>query len=340
MKDYKRLGIAALIFNAGAIMLAILSLGIIQYPLFLFLPVIIIASLVLSIISLRGMRKHHSKGLWIPISALVISVILLIPVIYIIVMWSFLFIAFIPETVYSYEVPMTVTIDTFNYEFNKLASSDTRDIFVFTHPKGDDFPEMCAPEFFMFHSLQPLVYFNKDARYSKTAPEDYRDPYRGHASTFPMNMIKDKPTGEKGITFFLGEKASRTYMIDLIEKYNNPGETKELLKSGNDEFYIRYYYNPARVDPRKEYAINTTGCYPFPRASTEGILEIRGTSGIEKKHESQIVCLKQFHTYEVYPTKFKLDDCTFYEISYDINIEYNIDLSQGQTKKTVIPVHI
>ena len=340
MKDYKRLGIVALVLDAIAalsLIFVFLNMTLVIVP----ISIILIASIIISIISLKGIKKHHSGGIRIPVSALAISAILIIPTLYFLYFFGLLFLAFmIPETVNTYKVPMTVTIDTYNVDFSSLGSSDKRDIFIFTHPKGDDFPEECSPEFFQFHSLRELIYFEEDVLYPKTAPEGYSRNYRGNAGTFPLDLVKDKPSGERGITFPLGEKASRTYRVELNEKNNRPGTSKKLLESGNDEFYIRYSYLPAIADPGKEYAINTTGCYAFSNPYSKGILEIKGVSGKETRHEKQIICVKQFHIYDFYEGKFELDDCTFYELSYDINIEYSFDLSKGEKKKTVVPVHI
>jgi hypothetical protein len=253
-----------------------------------------------------------------------------------------MFFAFMPETVYTYEVPMTITVNTYNPDLSPIGNADSADLFIFMHPKEDEFPEECAPEFFQLRGLRSpnLIYFEKDRTYSSKAPEGYREPYRGSYKTFPLDIVKDKPSGEQGITFTLGEKASRTYLLELNEKDNNPGESKKSFESKSEEFYIRYSYLPLMTEPGKELDINTTGCYTSANPYSEGILDIRGVSGKQARHEEKIVCVKQFHIYEPYPTKYDLGDCSFYKISYDIEIEYYIDLSKGEKKKTIVYPHI
>jgi hypothetical protein len=296
--------------------------------LFIFIPliaVIFVVSIVLSILSLR-----KSKNI-ISIISLVLSIIGILIILYPTIM---IFRIFQPQVVYSFEVPIKISINTYDFDIKEISDTDKIDLFIFAEEPADAMHENCIPEYFMYGG----VYSPLRLSLNKT----YTGNYRGSIKEFPLECA-GIPGCQLRYYSKLGSSISKTYLLKLDD--DKWGSTKKSLKSENDLFYLEYSIVPALGDPDYTRDINTSGCF-FSYDAIGGIamdtrtLEVNKLNGKESSREKEIICVKQFHGHHDYAGKYSKNYCTFFEVSFDIDVEYEIELDQGEHVSETVPLHI
>jgi len=343
MNGPEKIGIIALVLDAVAILLLvwIFFSGAIQGSIVVL--ILLIINIVLSIYSLREIKKYKGR-MWIPILAIIISVIVAIPALYFGYIVISIFLAFMPQYFNTFEVPMELTLKTSNFEITPSATADANPVFIFVDNNELDIPEDCIPEFGMFGGLQSPEYIGFGESADK---EGYPRPMRGKYDVNPIECSTQDTACRYKVYFKFNSEVTRTFLMKFDEKNNQIGFTKKALESGSENARVTYFYAPGRGDIEKNRSITTTGCafredltgrLVGGRAETV-VLEIKGITGKKSGKANKFVCVKKSGG-ESDISDYSQDGCKFYEITYDFEVSYNIDTSKGRTGRDNIPIHI
>lgn len=234
----------------------------------------------------------------------------------------FLFTLLINCDQYYYNVPLKATVTGSNLVLNPLnVTPENVDILILTKEKISEIPLNC--------SLNKIKF-------------DFGDPGL---------IFKDKSLSISNGTASRGGYGSTKY---LLANYSNPNskeiilelkddsslkKSERLLSSEKDEMYIQYWIRPFFTESELNYYsnypkkdIDIYGCVVLEREKdiSGGVLEINGINkNTNLKHNMTICLIKQEYA-NPGAWIYSNEDCTFFEISSNIHISTEIDLSKGQ----------
>ena len=288
-------------------------LNIIFYFSFLFY----LTSLILAIISLVQIKKYNLRGKWLAILTIIIWGLLV--VIAIIVLGFFVYVLTNCGTEYYYQVPLKINVEGTNYQIKQIdnPSQEPNIMLINFNLSLDSALNKCAPDSFKFYLDYSKIIF------ADPKGEDYSKGF----------FEEPKPELLTGI---YPNSNFKNYILHLKEGLFR--QTKNLLKLNKEEFYLKYSIDPfySQKTPLAgnvgTKGLEDYGChiiYKRGMNDTSGTLKVIGTEGKLNFSPTRILCLKPYKNVD---GKIDISDenCTFYELTSNLKLDYNIDLSKGE----------
>ncbi len=220
---------------------------------------------------------------------------------------------------YYYNVPLKANVSGLNLVLKPLNTiPEMADILIITKEKVSEIPNNCSLDNIRFDFGQPGVIF-KDSSLS------IQNGSRGSYGNLRYALIEYPHPNSQEIILHLRDDSSFK-------------KTEKLISSGKEEMHIEYSMSPFFNEnelgyysnyPKKD--IDIYGCIVLRRnnATIQDELEIKEVTKNVDLKPKQIICLMNEKYAHPNEWDFSNEDCTFFEISSDIYISTEIDLSKG-----------